>query len=242
VSDPTPVVCSTCSDSHRMTLGEREVPCTFCPRPCESCRSLYQGQRLGAYCEATPCLCACHPTPEQLTGDRLAETLVGLLSYRPGVATFPRDRSIVEAEVGCLPIAARLYLARGAWHIHRRIEALQNTARQACPCLHVEPCDPDCTCVKPFMSRGCTRCCTYGSKEQQVEAARYLVGLSSSRKKALEEAAKIADEEREPTGPMDPALYLATSMRPEIAVRAAISSTKACIAKKIRALAKEFPK
>ena len=54
------LVCLTCKDTHRMPLDEREVPCTFCPRPCETCRGIYQGARLGAYCETTPCACSCH--------------------------------------------------------------------------------------------------------------------------------------------------------------------------------------
>ena len=56
----TKPACSTCSDTHRMALEEREVPCTSCPRPCEECRGLYQGVRIGAYCETTPCGCRCH--------------------------------------------------------------------------------------------------------------------------------------------------------------------------------------
>lgn len=60
MTDPLSTVCKTCKDTHRMTLGEREVPCTHCPRPCEECRGLYQGVRLGAYCQATPCPCGCH--------------------------------------------------------------------------------------------------------------------------------------------------------------------------------------
>lgn len=46
---------------------------------------------------------------------------------------------------------------------------------QACPCLHIEPCDPNCTCVKGYSSRGCSRCCSYGSKEQQRAAALHIV-------------------------------------------------------------------
>ena len=49
-------VCDTCRDTHTMTLGEHEVPCTRCPVPCERCRV-----PLGAYCVNTPCGCACHP-------------------------------------------------------------------------------------------------------------------------------------------------------------------------------------
>lgn len=47
--------CATCDDSHRMTLGDRDVPCTHCPLPCLACK-----QPGGAYCAATPCGCACH--------------------------------------------------------------------------------------------------------------------------------------------------------------------------------------
>lgn len=47
----------------------------------------------------------------------------------------------------------------------------------ACPCSHTTPCDPRCTCAVPYSSRGCARCCTYGSKEQQVKAAKRIVRL-----------------------------------------------------------------
>lgn len=47
--------------------------------------------------------------------------------------------------------------------------------RGACPCLHTTPCDPRCTCVDLASSRGCSRCCTYGSPEQQRAAAERLV-------------------------------------------------------------------
>lgn len=57
------IVCNVCNDTHRMTLHgangdslrDREVSCTFCPTPCESCR-----QHLGAFCVLTPCPCKCH--------------------------------------------------------------------------------------------------------------------------------------------------------------------------------------
>ena len=42
---------------------------------------------------------------------------------------------------------------------------------ESCPCKHIEPCCPECTCVNPYSSRGCMRCCTYGSKEQQIKMA-----------------------------------------------------------------------
>jgi len=51
--------------------------------------------------------------------------------------------------------------------------------RRACPCLHTTPCHPDCTCANPLMSRGCERCCTYGSPEQQKAAAERLAALTA---------------------------------------------------------------
>jgi hypothetical protein len=49
-------VCSTCNDTHLMPLGDDEVMCTRCPRPCQKCR--VGGN--GAYCSTTPCACDCH--------------------------------------------------------------------------------------------------------------------------------------------------------------------------------------
>lgn len=49
----TAPVCETCGDTHRMTLGDRVVPCTRCPTPYQACRA-------DAYCAETPCLCGCH--------------------------------------------------------------------------------------------------------------------------------------------------------------------------------------
>jgi hypothetical protein len=43
-----------------MTLGDREVMCTHCPKPCEACRSRGPGVAGGPYCESTPCSCTCH--------------------------------------------------------------------------------------------------------------------------------------------------------------------------------------
>jgi len=51
---------------------------------------------------------------------------------------------------------------------------------RACPCLHTTPCHDHCTCVRlasnserPYelYVRSCSRCCTYGSPEQQRSAA-----------------------------------------------------------------------
>lgn len=65
----------------------------------------------------------------------------------------------------------------GACHtveeISTRLEQL-GKPRQSCPCLHTTPCHEDCTCIKPFMSRGCRRCCSYGSEEQQQKKAERL--------------------------------------------------------------------
>ncbi len=55
----TKAICSTCDDTHLMTLGERMVMCTRCPLPCSSCRGSPMDPT-AAYCAKTPCPCACH--------------------------------------------------------------------------------------------------------------------------------------------------------------------------------------
>ncbi len=50
-------VCSTCNDTHRMSLGERDVMCTRCPTPCWGCG------KGGPFCTTTPCGCWCHRGP-----------------------------------------------------------------------------------------------------------------------------------------------------------------------------------
>jgi hypothetical protein len=57
---PKPPVCSTCGDTHRMTIRDRKVPCTRCPVPCQDCRA----GGTGAYCWSTPCGCGCHRVAE----------------------------------------------------------------------------------------------------------------------------------------------------------------------------------
>lgn len=52
--------------------------------------------------------------------------------------------------------------------------APERQERKACPCHHVTPCSPECTCVKPWSSRGCARCCSYGNPEQQKARAVHL--------------------------------------------------------------------
>lgn len=56
----TPPVCTTCNDTHVMTLGEGTALCTRCPTPCEACRSRGPGRAGGPYCATTPCACPCH--------------------------------------------------------------------------------------------------------------------------------------------------------------------------------------
>lgn len=47
----------------------------------------------------------------------------------------------------------------------------------ACPCEHTTPCHDRCACVMPLSSSGCSRCCSYGSKEQQKAAAERLARI-----------------------------------------------------------------
>ena len=47
-------------------------------------------------------------------------------------------------------------------------------AAKSCPCEIVEPCEKMCSCARPYMSGGCSRCCKYGSAEQQRVAAERL--------------------------------------------------------------------
>ena len=52
---------------------------------------------------------------------------------------------------------------------------IKDSEDRACPCKVLdEPCHPDCTCVNPYMSRGCKYCATYGSEEQRKAKAKYL--------------------------------------------------------------------
>ncbi len=50
----------------------------------------------------------------------------------------------------------------------------------ACPCLHTTPCHESCTCASPLSSSGCSRCCTYGSPEQQRAMAEQLVAATTN--------------------------------------------------------------
>ena len=106
--------------------------------------------------------------------------------------TPPSRKTVEEAAkiiIPCFPTAAGNYgplLTRNqAVLIQRLSEAVAlalDAARaeqrerdaQACPCLHIAPCQLRCTCVDPFSSSGCRRCCTYGSKEQRRRAAEHI--------------------------------------------------------------------
>lgn len=82
----TKPICSTCNDTHTMTLHgpngdvlrDREVPCTYCPTPCERCR-----QHLGAFCATTPCPCVCHADSYEYRG-RGATTLPAIPAVELG--------------------------------------------------------------------------------------------------------------------------------------------------------------
>lgn len=52
-----------------------------------------------------------------------------------------------------------------------------NELSRGCPCLHTTPCHERCTCVMSLSSSGCSRCCSYGSAEQQAAMAARLSGL-----------------------------------------------------------------
>ena len=64
--------------------------------------------------------------------------------------------------------------------------------RGGCPCLYVEPCDPDCSCRHPAMSRGCERCCSYGSLKQRRLAALYLTAPDTEAGRATVTEAVVA--------------------------------------------------
>jgi hypothetical protein len=52
---------------------------------------------------------------------------------------------------------------------------------RGCPCLHTTPCHDRCACVMPTSSSGCSRCCAYGSPEQQRAMAILLAAALDQR-------------------------------------------------------------
>jgi hypothetical protein len=79
---PAPT-CSTCDDTHAMSLGDRVVPCTRCPTPCRAC------QGIGAYCALNPCPCSCHAAAGSVPPSNAAPT---------EGSTIEHVRPLVEAE------------------------------------------------------------------------------------------------------------------------------------------------
>lgn len=69
------------------------------------------------------------PPLDPLADAALARTLSTLLSYRPGVASYPRDIFHVEDALAALPVEVLRYLATGAWNLHRKIEEVHAEAR-----------------------------------------------------------------------------------------------------------------
>jgi hypothetical protein len=57
----TKPICANCKDTHRVHYEDERGEwvdryCQHCPTPCQRCRA----GGIGAYCEKTPCDCACH--------------------------------------------------------------------------------------------------------------------------------------------------------------------------------------
>ncbi len=109
------VVCSTCSDTHSMSLGDRTVLCTHCPTPCQSCR---EGGN-GAFCATTPCACDCHQTARHRAhaADCLAQITAAVAELGADVAVtgvfafVGRDHITVSIQVATEDDARRLALA-----------------------------------------------------------------------------------------------------------------------------------
>ena len=82
-------VCSTCNDTHAMTLDGAIVMCTRCPVPCQKCRE----GGTGPYCAITPCPCSCHRN--------IAAELDALLKEAGARPTFDRARDVTHPCVVC---------------------------------------------------------------------------------------------------------------------------------------------
>lgn len=77
---------------------------------------------------------------------------------------------------GCIDVAYSVWKEIGEPLAVASSQTQEPPRHEACPCLHTTPCHPNCTCVVSVSSRGCARCCSYGSKEQQRTAAERLAG------------------------------------------------------------------
>lgn len=78
---------------------------------------------------------------------------------------------------------------RDTWHGWKN--GLVIRYHEACPCLHTAPCSPNCTCVHGGSSRGCSRCCSYGSNEQQQRKAEWLARQIDSGREIASIAAEL---------------------------------------------------
>jgi len=95
--------------------------------------------------------------------------------------------------------------------MRNEIEELERSIHQACPCLHTTPCSENCTCVNGFSSHGCRRCCSYGSQEQQKNAAIYLV----QQEKELQAYRKLVErliKGHRPSIPFERVIYTETAL------------------------------
>jgi hypothetical protein len=93
-------------------------------------------------------------------------------------------------------LVAQLAAARAeAERLTKQVSQLRY-GHAACPCLHTTPCDPDCTCVSSISSRGCARCCSYGSIPQQRAKAERLAGLDDENTRLTAELAEVKQHDQ----------------------------------------------
>lgn len=132
--DAQPPICDTCGDSHVMVLhqygDERQVPCTYCPTPCEDCRSRGPQGGGGAYCAETPCACRCH---ESKRGYRPKVTPSVALAAKCGGKTCVVERDGSEThqptDPSCAVVAdLRRKLADGDLQPHPHFEVIDEAA------------------------------------------------------------------------------------------------------------------
>lgn len=78
------------------------------------------------------------------------------------------------------------FICYACWcgELHTELAALraQLADDRGCPCkLADKPCHPNCACVNPFSSIGCSWCCRYGSLEQRKAAANRIAAQLAAR-------------------------------------------------------------
>lgn len=87
---------------------------------------------------------------------------------RAGIEAILANEDLSGKGLATHPIASRLrHLLDDVDACDSLVHVQAKTRKGGCPCEHVEPCHPHCTCARSFMSHGCQRCCRYGSPEQQ---------------------------------------------------------------------------